>query len=210
MSIEYVVRLLQPKSSSVFRTSDKYIPAPVGCGVGFKTTADVKENNPESVANILSAMQKKSELGYALFLGKHNKDVCSKRKAVALLTQHASKKVHDKISRTSGRNYALCMKALSAIVIEIICRTADDAMARCRCKGRGSIRVNNETKVCVSCKGTGVKKLPSANAFRIIKTLLPDISQSSWSRHWKPFYEYLVSYCEQELLVIEGICSTFN
>jgi hypothetical protein len=208
VSVEYVVKLLQPKNSSVFRASEKYTFTPMGSGVNFKTTASKKEYSSENVANILSAMQKKSELGYVLFLGKHNKDALSRKKAIMLLTQHASKQMHDKIIRTSGRRYVLCMKALSAIVIGIICRTADDAMARCRCKGRGSILVNNETKTCPSCKGTGVKTLPSANVFRVIKTLLPDISQSSWSRHWKPFYEYLVSYCEQELFAVEGVGNT--
>lgn len=205
MNVEYVVRLLQPKNSSMFNKSETLTLTPQSGGVKCKGGVSKKEYSSEKVVDILSAMQKKSELGYALFLGKHNKDTSSKKKAIMLLTQHAVKKVYDKISRTSGGRYALCMKALSTIVIGIICRTADDAMARCRCKGRGSILVNNETKTCPSCKGTGIKKFPSANAFRVIKILLPDISQSSWSRHWKPFYEYLVSYCEQELLAVESI-----
>ena len=207
MRVEYVLQLLQPKNSSFFRREDMHANTLQNSGVRIKETVKHKEYGSENIVDILTAMQKMSPLGYALFLGKHNKEAPYKKVASILLTQHAAKQRHDKISRASGKNFSLCMRLLSSIVVENICRTADDPGARCRCKGRGCILVKSVKKTCPSCNGTGVKKIPSANAFKIIKTLLHEVSQSSWSRHWKPFYENLISYCEQELLAVESIIS---
>jgi len=44
-------------------------------------------------------------------------------------------------------------------------------------------------------------------AYKAITALLPELTQSSWSRNWKPFYEALVAKCDIE----EGVAaSVFN
>ncbi|MBI6548455.1 antitermination protein [Xenorhabdus lircayensis] len=77
---------------------------------------------------------------------------------------------------------------------------------RCRCKGRGLILDEEETtlrgtpvhKVCPRCSGRGYSRVPSSVAYTAIKALVPGLTQSSWSRNWKPFYEKLTGKCYTE------------
>nr|WP_194717594.1 antitermination protein [Pantoea agglomerans] len=86
------------------------------------------------------------------------------------------------------------------------CKGMGKVKARCRCNGTGRVRdvvksacrgapVDRE---CERCKGRGYKRMPSSIAFRAISVLVPDLTQSSWSRNWKPFFENLVVKCEIE------------
>lgn len=83
---------------------------------------------------------------------------------------------------------------------------------RCRdCKGRGRVvareSVENGAPVvkdCERCGGKGHSRTPAAAAHRAVQALLPELSQSSWSRNWKPLYELLVSKCDIEEGVADG------
>lgn len=74
---------------------------------------------------------------------------------------------------------------------------------RCRCKGRGKVLDEEKTELqgtpvykdCPRCAGRGFKRVPSSVAFNAIKQLVPELTQSSWSRNWKPFYEKLSRKC---------------
>ncbi|MEX9908559.1 antitermination protein [Providencia rettgeri] len=74
---------------------------------------------------------------------------------------------------------------------------------RCRCKGRGKVLDEAQTELqgapvykdCSRCTGRGFNRVPSSVAYNAIKHLVPDLTQSSWSRNWKPFYEKLASKC---------------
>ncbi|MDE9463637.1 antitermination protein [Xenorhabdus bovienii] len=78
--------------------------------------------------------------------------------------------------------------------------------SRCRCKGRGVVVDEEKTalqgvpvdKICPRCSGRGYSRVPSSVAYTAIKALVPALTQSSWSRNWKPFYEKLVSKCYAE------------
>lgn len=78
--------------------------------------------------------------------------------------------------------------------------------SRCRCNGTGRVRDMEESarrgapvdKECERCTGRGYRRMPSSTAFRAINVLVPDLTQSSWSRNWKPFFEKLVAKCEIE------------
>ena len=78
--------------------------------------------------------------------------------------------------------------------------------SRCRCNGTGRVRDMAESsrrgapvdKECERCTGRGYRRMPSSTAFRAINVLVPDLTQSSWSRNWKPFFEKLVAKCEIE------------
>lgn len=78
--------------------------------------------------------------------------------------------------------------------------------ARCRCNGTGRVRDMELSarrgapvdKDCERCSGRGFRRSPSSAAYRAITALLPDLTQSSWSRNWKPFFEKLVAKCEIE------------
>lgn len=77
---------------------------------------------------------------------------------------------------------------------------------RCRCKGRGLVLDEKETalqgipvhKICPRCSGRGYSKVPSSVAYTAVKALVPALTQSSWSRNWKPFYQKLVEKCYTE------------
>lgn len=83
---------------------------------------------------------------------------------------------------------------------------------RCRCKGRGKVLDEKQTELqggvpvfkdCPRCAGRGYKRMPSSVVFTAIKYLIPDLTQSSWSRNWKPLYENLITQCFIEESVAE-------
>lgn len=210
MKLEYILRALQPTHSSLFCQD----APPVRTGRGG---VNIRGDRPETVnihldvLHVLSLVQRETELGYALLLAKHNKDKEMKIRAINFLIQYINMRASKKILQASGVQYARCMKLLVSVVVENICRTADSAAARCRCGGRGyTISRQGDQKTCLTCKGSGVKKIPSSAAHRIIRTLLPEVSQSSWSRHWKPFYEGMINHAEQELSRAEWIIHQYR
>ncbi|WP_308568108.1 antitermination protein [uncultured Providencia sp.] len=83
----------------------------------------------------------------------------------------------------------------------ISCNGKGQIAHRCRCKGRGKVLDEAQTKLqgapvykdCLRCAGKGFNRVPSSVVYNAIKHLVPDLTQSSWSRNWKPFYEKLVS-----------------
>lgn len=86
------------------------------------------------------------------------------------------------------------------------CKGKGEISYRCRCKGRGRIIDEKQTKlrgipvfkVCSRCTGRGYKRMPSSVAYKAIKHWIPELTQSTWSRNWKPFYENLVKQCSIE------------
>ena len=210
MNLEYILRALQPTHSSLFSQNAQ----PVRAGrdnMKVRTGRPEKENIHLEVSHVLSRVQRETELGYALLLARHNKDNAQKTRAIHFLMQHINMRASKKILQVSGTQYARCMKSLITVVVENICRTADSAAARCRCGGRGyTFSRQGDQKTCLTCKGSGVKKIPSSAAHRIIRTLLPEVSQSSWSRHWKPFYEGMINHAEKELSRAEWIIHQYR
>ncbi|RKT75646.1 antitermination protein [Rahnella aquatilis] len=92
---------------------------------------------------------------------------------------------------------------------DVLCRTCNGKgviSARCRCNGTGRVRDLEKSnllgvpvdKTCERCAGRGFKRTPSSTAYTAITALLPELTQSSWSRNWKGLYELLVTKCEQE------------
>lgn len=86
---------------------------------------------------------------------------------------------------------------------------------RCQCRGRGKVPDEEQTllqgvpviKDCPRCSGRGYRRVPSSVAYNAVKHLVPDLTQSSWSRNWKPFYEALTGKCYIEENMAEGLFS---
>lgn len=87
------------------------------------------------------------------------------------------------------------------------CKGKGEIHKRCRnCKGTGKALDRDATKTtgapvikdCERCNGNGFSRMPSSVAYGAITALLPELTQSSWSRNWKPFYEALVAKCDVE------------
>ncbi|HDT1126765.1 TPA: antitermination protein [Morganella morganii subsp. morganii] len=82
---------------------------------------------------------------------------------------------------------------------------------RCRCKGRGKVYDEEQSELqgapvfrdCPKCSGRGYKRVPSSVAYQAIKHLVPELTQPTWSRNWKSFYERLVITCHVEERVAE-------
>jgi hypothetical protein len=76
----------------------------------------------------------------------------------------------------------------------------------CRCHGKGKVVDREETerqgapvmKTCGKCSGRGYARLPSENVRKAICMSVMVISQPTWSRTFKPFYEALVTRCHSE------------
>nr|WP_275076731.1 antitermination protein [Providencia rettgeri] len=58
-----------------------------------------------------------------------------------------------------------------------------------------SCRVFLYLKIVLVVLVRGGNRVPSSVVFKAIRHLVPDLTQSSWSRNWKPFYEKLASKC---------------
>lgn len=86
------------------------------------------------------------------------------------------------------------------------CNGKGSVSNRCRCNGTGKVLDREKTKtngylvikVCKRCAGRGYKRVPASVAYAAISVLLPKLTQSTWSRNWKPFYESLVTKCYVE------------
>ncbi|WP_426817658.1 antitermination protein [Winslowiella sp. 2C04] len=88
----------------------------------------------------------------------------------------------------------------------VTCHGKGELSARCRCNGTGKVRDIEKSKIqgvpvekdCGRCNARGFKRVPSSIAQTAIGKLIPELTQSTWSRNWKPFYEKLVAKCDIE------------
>ncbi|WP_158784180.1 antitermination protein [Pantoea sp. BAV 3049] len=88
----------------------------------------------------------------------------------------------------------------------VTCHGKGKLSARCRCNGTGRVRDIEKSRLqgvpvekdCERCGGAGFKRQPSTLAFTAIRHLVPELTQSSWSRNWKPLYDRLIEKCKVE------------
>ncbi|UWS28411.1 antitermination protein Q [Erwinia pyrifoliae] len=86
------------------------------------------------------------------------------------------------------------------------CHGTGTVSIRCRCSGSGRVRDIAASKrqgmpvekICGYCGGRGFRRAPSSRVFSAIRCQVPQLTQSSWSRNWKPFYLQLIAKCEAE------------
>ncbi|SET28729.1 antitermination protein [Thorsellia anophelis] len=77
---------------------------------------------------------------------------------------------------------------------------------RCQCHGSGKVidqvRTNKTgvltEKICSRCNGKGFFKIPSSVAYRAVSSIVTELTQSTWSRRFKPLLDHLVIKCEIE------------
>lgn len=225
MKIEHALSLCGPRSaSSIFACRDvspSYVYRPQSSnrpsGQAKKGGASPRGSR-DGYSDILLALgvvQSHEALGLSLILTKYNKDPDEKSKAIAGIARFAMKQAPKLVGKAAGRQMAQCIVLMAKMAVEEYGRTADDPLNRCRCKGRGKVidqdasRAAGKTieKVCPRCGGSGMKPVKSASVYKVIKTVVPDLTQRTWSRNWKVFYDSLVAQCYQESTAAEKLFS---
>lgn len=91
----------------------------------------------------------------------------------------------------------LCPECKGKCVLSSSCRD---------CNGRGRAVMRKETERqgvpvigdCKRCGGRGYERLPAIEAYRAICEITKDISQATWDRSGKPFYDKLIGKLEIE------------
>lgn len=76
----------------------------------------------------------------------------------------------------------------------------------CRCHGKGKVLDQEQTELqgvpvkkdCDKCSGRGYARLPAETVRVFICENITEITQPTWSRNFKPFYEMLITKCHQE------------
>jgi len=76
----------------------------------------------------------------------------------------------------------------------------------CRCHGKGVVLDEEQsklqgvpvTKTCPKCSGRGYARIPGEAVRRAAGYAVMSISQPTWSRGFKPFYELLIIQCHKE------------
>lgn len=89
-------------------------------------------------------------------------------------------------------------------VVKVICHKCKGKGTltnACRCHGKGVVLDQDKTeqqggvpayKTCSKCSGRGYARLPAENVRRALMDSGIELSQPTWSRNWKPFYESLI------------------
>ncbi|MCW0353974.1 antitermination protein [Pantoea ananatis] len=76
----------------------------------------------------------------------------------------------------------------------------------CRCHGKGKVLDLKQSeiqgvpvmKTCTKCTGRGYSRLPAETVRRAVGYAVMAVSQPTWSRNFKPFYEALITQCHKE------------
>ncbi|MCL2897923.1 antitermination protein [Brenneria tiliae] len=225
MKIEYALSLCGPKSaSSMFTCREAPPPSvyraqdgsrPVSRARSGSTASRGARDGYSEILLALGVVQSHEALGLSLIFAKYNKDDGEKRKAIEGIARIGMKRAPKLVGKAAGRQMANCMLLLAKMAVEEYGRTADDPQARCRCRGRGKVtdqaasRAAGTTieKVCPRCGGSGMKPVKSATAYKVIKALVPELTQRTWSRNWKAFYDSLITQCYQESMAAEKLFS---
>ncbi|WP_052012637.1 antitermination protein [Pectobacterium betavasculorum] len=215
MNIEHALSLCGPKSASFVFTCHDAAPAyhqPQRSGgqalirTRSRKSGTAARLHHGDILIALGVVQSREALGLSLIMARHNQDQQDKRKAIESLARIARQQAPAHVGKIAGRNMGQCMLLLAVMAVGHYCRTADDPQNRCRCGGRGKIvdmtasKASGKTveKVCPRCSGSGLKPVTSASVYKVIKTLVPTLTQRTWSRNWKTFYDELVDRCQQE------------
>lgn len=95
-------------------------------------------------------------------------------------------------------------------VVRAVCKSCGGKKVisnSCRCHGKGVVVDKEKTeqqggvpafKTCSRCTGRGYARIPSETVRKAISLDILEISQPSWSRHYKAFYELLITECHKE------------
>lgn len=94
-------------------------------------------------------------------------------------------------------------------VVRVLCKSCDGKgkiSNACRCHGKGKVLDKEQSdlqgvpvmKSCPKCSGRGYARLPGETVRRAAGYAVMAISEPTWRRSFKPFYELLIIQCHKE------------
>jgi hypothetical protein len=94
-------------------------------------------------------------------------------------------------------------------VVRVLCKPCGGKKVvsnACRCHGKGFVldKVQTElqgipvNKECPKCSGRGYARLPAETVRKAICCDVMEITEPTWRRNFKPFYELLITQCHKE------------
>ncbi|MDR7875790.1 antitermination protein [Yersinia mollaretii] len=94
-------------------------------------------------------------------------------------------------------------------VVRLLCKACGGKKVvsnACRCHGKGKVLDQEQTEIqgvpvmknCDKCSARGYARLPAETVRLFICENITEITQPTWSRNFKPFYEMLITKCHQE------------
>ncbi|MBZ7262459.1 antitermination protein [Klebsiella oxytoca] len=154
----------------------------------------------EDVVTSLGVTQSRCRAGISLIYAKYTKDGSSTLTAFTELLRYALSQKAKYIPASQSINAAV--EILCSLVLEDFCRTIDTPGARCLCGGKGEVRdmkLSRRTgkpvmKKCSRCHGTGLRPLNHSRCHHALNRVI-QISQSTYSRYWRQFYDALLAWC---------------
>ncbi|WP_237929944.1 antitermination protein [Buttiauxella sp. S19-1] len=196
MRLKYAITIGDPKSAQI---------------VAYQARDTGKSHlQRDDIVASLGITQARCRAGLSLIYAKYTKDISAAETALNELQIYAKTVTKKYLFHYSGPSLRVAASVVAMLVLEDFCRTVDTPGAKCHCGGKGQIRDLKESKklgmavskVCHRCKGSGLKPLTHTRCHHAITALIP-ISQSTYSRHWRPFYDDLLAWCYRQESIAE-------
>ncbi|MFZ5272572.1 antitermination protein [Enterobacter asburiae] len=191
MRLKYAITIGDPKSAQIVELQAR------STGNSHLTRDDIIIS--------LGLTQSRCRAGLSLIYAKYTKDPHAAQTALLALKQYASSVVRKYIPKNSSTITDAAVSVMAMLALEEFCRTADTPGAMCRCGGKGTVKDLKKSKQknkhiekpCPRCKGSGLRPLTQTRCHHALLKFI-DISQSTYSRYWSPFYHELMNWCYQQ------------
>lgn len=197
MRLKYAITIGDPKSAQIVAYQ-------------ARSTGD-SHLTREDIVTALGVTQSRCRAGLSLIYAKYTKDPHAAEVALTELKIYAFQIAEEYFPGHSGTGFRTALTIMSMLALEEYCRTVDTPGAKCMCGGKGEIRDLKSSrrkgrpvsKTCPRCHGTGLKPLTRSRCHHAILKHYP-VSQPTFSRHWNPFYDALLTWCERQESIAEA------
>lgn len=196
MRLKYAITIGDPKSAQIVAYQ-------------ARDTGNSHLGRDDIVAS-LGITQARCRAGLSLIYAKYTKDSSSAETALKELQSYAKTITKKYLVQYSGSDFRIAVSVMAMLVLEDFCRTVDTPGAKCLCGGKGQIRDLKKSKKlgsavsknCPRCKGSGLRPLTHTRCHHAI-TPYVQISQQTYSRYWRSFYDDLLAWCYRQESIAE-------
>ncbi|EBV1888623.1 antitermination protein [Salmonella enterica subsp. enterica serovar Teddington] len=161
----------------------------------------------DDIVASLGIIQHRCRPGLTLLYAKYTKDHYAFEQSFQCLLRFAK----EQAGRYIGKNAPMgAIRCLVEFALYDFCRTVDTPGEKCLCQGRGEVRDVKASRragkaimiTCRRCKGTGLRPIVHTRCHQALLAFT-SVSQPTYSRKWKPFYEALITWCHQQESIAE-------